>query len=175
LLADTDPDLLQAAHFDLDLLDEFALDVRAYDHGHPVNRRPNYVFGEWDPHHIDNQGRYRRYVARQVTVDALLARVEQPGERDPGEVLFEAAAVLAGTVLMAAGISGWGPGAHDSSQTLAVLMPGIARYRDHFYQQLLEKMSGPHAERLRQEQALTRQPFGAARQHPHRHLARHPP
>src|SRR5207248_10213259 len=72
LLFDTDSDLLQAAHFDLDLLDEFALDVRAYDHGHPVNRRPNYVFGEWDPHHIDNQGRYRRYVARQVTIDALL-------------------------------------------------------------------------------------------------------
>ncbi|MBI1913392.1 MAG: hypothetical protein HYS12_01335 [Planctomycetes bacterium] len=141
LLADTDSDLLQAAHFDLELLDEFALDVRAYDHGHPVNRR--------------------------------LSRLDQPGERDPDELLFEAAAVLAGTVLMAAGISGWGPGAHDSSQTLAVLMPGIARYRDLFYQQLLAKMSGPHADRLRQEQALTRQPFGAARQHLNGYLARH--
>src|SRR3712207_8663641 len=56
------------------------------------------------PHHIDNKGRYRRYVARQITVDALLGRVEQPGERDRGELLFEAAAVLAGTVLMATGI-----------------------------------------------------------------------
>ncbi len=173
LLSSTDPDLRHAAHLDLDLLDEFALDARAYDHGHPVNRRPNYVFGEWDPHHLDGQGRFRRYVARQITIDALLGRVEQPGERDRGELLLEAAAVLAGTVLMATGISGRGPGAHDSTQTLAVLMPAIARYRDQFYQQLLEKMSGPHAERLRQEMVLTRQPFGAARQHLNGYLARH--
>ena len=51
--------------------------------------------------------------------------------------------MLAGTVLMATGISGYGPGAHESSQTLAVLMPGIARYRDQFYQHLLARMSGP--------------------------------
>ena len=173
LLAATDPDILQAADLDLALLDEFALDVRAFDHGHPVNRRPNYVFGEWDPHHMDNQARYRRYVARQVTLDALLSRVEQPGERDRGELFVEAAAVLAGTVLMATGISGYGPSAHDSSQTLAVLMPGIARYRDQFYQQLLQRLTGPHGERLRQEQTLTRQPFGGARQHLNAYLARH--
>ena len=173
LLAATDPDILQAAHFDLELLDEFALDIRAYDHGHPTNRRPNYVFGEWDPHHIDNQGHYRRYVARQITLDALLSRTEYPGERDRGELLFEAAAVLAGTVLMATGISGYGPGAHDSSQTLGVLMPPVARYRDQFYQQLLGQLTGPHAERLRQEQTLTRQPFGGARQHLNAYLARH--
>ena len=53
------------------LLDELAVDVRAYDHGHPVNRRPNYVFGEWDPHHIDNKGRYSRYVIRKLTLDAI--------------------------------------------------------------------------------------------------------
>src|SRR5207302_1393221 len=107
-------------------------------------------------------------------------RVEQAPPAGPGgagvgrdELLFEAAAVLAGTVLMATGISGYGPGAHESSQTLAVLMPGIARYRDRFYQQLLARMSGPHAERLRQEEALTRQPFGAARQHLNGCLARH--
>src|SRR5207302_1840707 len=58
-------DILVEAHFDPDLLDELALDPRAYDHGHPANRRPNYVFGEWDPYHIDNQGRYRRFVVRQ--------------------------------------------------------------------------------------------------------------
>src|SRR5262249_35532466 len=65
ILKAADPSILAGAHFDLDLLDELALDVRAYGHGHPVNRRPNYVFGEWDPHHLDNQGRYRRYVVRQ--------------------------------------------------------------------------------------------------------------
>src|SRR5262249_8520009 len=61
ILAATDPAILAEAHFDPQLLDELAGDPRAYDHAHPANRRPNYVFGEWDPHHIDNQGRYRRY------------------------------------------------------------------------------------------------------------------
>ncbi|MEM8679972.1 MAG: hypothetical protein AAGF97_11515, partial [Planctomycetota bacterium] len=64
LLKTTDAQLLRAAHFDFEALDELALDPRAYDFDHPVNRRPNYHFGEWDPHHIDNQGRYRRFVMR---------------------------------------------------------------------------------------------------------------
>src|SRR4029077_13904818 len=51
ILNATDAALLAEAGFDPQLLDEFAFDPRAYDHGHPVNRRPNYVFGEWDPHH----------------------------------------------------------------------------------------------------------------------------
>jgi len=119
MLQATDADLLADAHFDLELVDELTLDVRAYDHGHPVNRRPNYVFGEWDPHHLDNQGRFRRYVLRQITVDGLLDRLAQPGDRDAEELLAEAAAVLAGTILMATAISGWGPGAHDSSVSLA--------------------------------------------------------
>ncbi len=173
ILRETDPDLLHAAHLDLELLDEFAVDLRAYDHGHPVNRRPNYVFGEWDPHQIDNKGHYRRYVARQITLDGLMSRLEQPSERSHDELLFEAASVLAGTVLMATGISGWGPETHDSSATLAVLMPGIARYRDQFYQQLLQRIQGPHADRLRQDMDLTRQPFGGARQHLNAYLARH--
>lgn len=184
-------DILQAASdairgeasFALELLDELALDPRAYDHGHPVNRRPNYIFGEWDPHHIDNQGRFRRFVLRQVTLDALLERVTAAGGSPEGtsarpeaasheELLFEAAAVLAGTILMAAGISGSGPTAHDSSVTLATLMPQIARYRDAFYRDLLEKRSGPHGDRLRNEASATRQPFGGARQHLNQCLAR---
>src|SRR5262249_19182087 len=173
LLAQTDPDVLAAAHFDMELLDEFAVDVRAYDHGHPVNRRPNYVFGEWDPHHIDNQGRYRRFVVRKVALDALLDRVEQAGPVPPGERLFEAPGVLAGIILMAAGVSGSGPAAHDSSTTLATLLPRIARSRDAFYTRLLERLGGAHAERLRQEQQTTRQPFGGARQHLNAYLARH--
>src|SRR5262249_20855739 len=55
ILEATEPSLLAEAYFDPGLLDELALDPRAYDHGHPVNRRPNYVFGEWDPHHLDTQ------------------------------------------------------------------------------------------------------------------------
>ena len=173
ILKGTDPGLLAEAHFDPELLDEFAVDVRAYDHGHPANRRPNYVFGEWDPHHIDNQGRYRRYVARKITLDALLERVEQAGAEERDERLWEAAAVLAGTVLMATGVSGAGPSAHDSATTLAVLLPHIARYRDAFYEQLLRKRAGAHAERLRREREATRQPFGGARQHLNAYLARH--
>src|SRR5207248_1760896 len=105
--------------------------------GHPANRRSNYVFGEWDPHHLDNQGRYRRYVVRQITIDALLDRVENPGPVPREEVLFEAAAALAGTVLMASGVTGGSPEAYDSATTLTTLMPRIARYRDAFYQHLL--------------------------------------
>jgi hypothetical protein len=173
LLAQTDPAILGDAYFDPKLLDELALDPRAYDHTHPVNRRPNYVFGEWDPHHLDNQGRYRRYVARRLSLDALLDRVEQPGDLSREEMLFEASAVLAGTLLMATGISGNGPSAHDSTVTLAGLMPRIARYRDAFYSDLLRKVPRPHARRLQKEAELTRQPFGAARQHFNRLLARH--
>jgi hypothetical protein len=172
ILGATDPGLLAEAQFDPAVLDELAVDPRAYDHNHPVNRRTNYIFGEWDPHHIDNQGRYRRFVVRQVILDALLERVEQPGPGDRGERLFEAAAVLAGTILMASGISGSGPAAHDSTATLARLMPGTARYREAFYAQLLQRAGGPHGERLRQEAAATRQPFGGARQHLNQYLAR---
>jgi hypothetical protein len=173
ILSTTDPNLLAEAQFDLKLLDELALDVRPYDHGHPVNRRPNYVFGEWDPSHLDNQGRYRRYVARQITLDALLERVEQPGAGTREERAWEAAAVFAGTILMAAGVSGNSPTAHDSTTTLATLLPRVARYRDAFYRHLLDKLNGAHAARLRKEEATTRQPFGAARQHLNSYLARH--
>jgi hypothetical protein len=173
ILRDTDRSLLQEASFHLEQLEEMALDLRAYDHGHPVNRRPNYVFGEWDPHHIDAKGRYTRYIIRKITLNALMERVEKSTEPDPSEQLVEGAAVLAGTILMAAGVSGWGPGAHDSTSTLAVLLPRIARYRDLFYEQLITRIGGKHAERLRRERETTRQPFGAARQHLNGFLARH--
>jgi hypothetical protein len=173
LLGRTPPELLAEAQFDPALLDELALDPRAYDHGHPVNRRPNYVFGEWDPHHLDLQGRYRRFVVRKVTLDALLHRVERPESRDAAEVLFEAAAVLAGTVLMASGISGSGPASHDSTVNLENLTKRIARYRDEFYNRLLQQVGGRHGDRLRQEATNSRQPFSAARQHLNQYLARH--
>lgn len=172
ILRETDPSILRSANFDLDALDELASDPRAYDFDHPVNTRPNYHFGQWDPHLVDGDGRYRRFVLQQVTVDALLSRVDpqQPrptNEHAPNrdELMTEAAAVLAGTMLMASGVSGWGPACHDSTVTLASLMAPIASYRDAFYGDLLRRMEGPHAERLRKEAELRRQPFGAARQH----------
>jgi hypothetical protein len=172
ILQSTAPTLLTHAWFNPEWLDELALDPRAYDFDHPVNKRPNYHFGQWDPHHIDNSGRYRRFVLQQVTLDAMLRRVEQRGSLPYAEVLYEAAAVLAGTILMASGISGSGPGVHDSTVTLATLLPQIAAYRDAFYEWLLGRMTGPHGQRLRDEAIAMRQPFGGARQHLNHELAR---
>jgi hypothetical protein len=196
ILRSTDSSLRAEAQFDFEMLDELAVDLRAYDHGHPVNRRPNYVFGEWDPHHLDNQGRFRRYVVRKITLDALMERITEGARGEGGgargetpsslappppplappsreELLLEGAAVLAGTLLMATGISGYGPTAHDSTTTLATLLPRIARYRDVFYEHLLKRLEGPHGDRLREELATTRQAFGGARQHLNAYLARH--
>ena len=74
---------------------------------------------------------------------------------------------------MATGTSGSSPATHDSFTTLATLMPRIARYRDAFYANLLETVGGAHGERLRQEAATTKQPFGGARQYLNQYLARH--
>ena len=142
ILHSTDTDLLQQAWFDPELLDELALDPRAYDFDHPVNRRPNYHFGMWDPHHIDRRGYYRRFVVQQVTLEALAGRIAERGDLAHEEVLFEAAAVLAGTMLMGSGITGDRPEAHDSATTLGTLVGRIAAYRDAFYERLLEGLAG---------------------------------
>jgi hypothetical protein len=170
-LAEADPDILRLAHFDAALLDELAFDPRAYDFNHPVNKRPNYHFGQWDPHHLDSQGRYRRFVVQQSLLDALLARTETDTDLPAEELLTEAAVVLAGTILMASGTSGSGPEAFDSSTTLSTLLPVIAQYRDDFYRDVLSRMTGSHARRLRDEAAALRQPFAAARQHLNSQLA----
>jgi hypothetical protein len=172
LLQDTDDEILHSACFDPSLVDELAIDPRAYDFDHPANKRPNYHFGQWDPHAIDNQGRYRRFIVQQVTLDALMERVSEPGDLPADEVRFEAAAVLAGTILMASGVSGAGPDTHDSNVTLSTLLPRIAAYRDAFYERLLERTEGAHAARLRREAAERRQPLGGARQHLNAQLAR---
>jgi hypothetical protein len=164
ILRATDSRLLRQAWFDPDLLDELALDVRAFDFDHPINRRPNYHFGGWDPLVIDNRGNYRRFVLQQVTLDALSKRIEKPGKLLREEVHFEAAAILAGTMLMGSGITGSGPDSHDSNTTLMSLLPRIAGYRDTFYLQLMERLPRSHAQRLRDETDKLKQPFGAARQ-----------
>lgn len=172
LLEETDPDLLRGASFNPALLDELAFDPRAYDFDHPANKRPNYHFGQWDPNLIDNQGHYRRFVVQQVTLDSLMRRLTDTSRLPRAELLFEAAAVLAGTILMASGVSGEGPGTYDSTVTLAKLLPKIARYRDVFYERLFQRVSGAHAKRLKAEAAERRQPFGGARQHLNAQLAR---
>lgn len=172
ILRNTDPEILEAAWFDLGALDELAFDPRAYDFNHPVNRRPNYHFGTWDQHLIDNKGRYRRFVLQQCMLDAVLTRVKNANGLTREEALFEAGAVLAGTILMASGTTGGGPETHDSSVSLANLLPVIARYRDRFYQQLLAHASGKRRQRLEEEATTRRQPFAGARQHLNTELAR---
>jgi hypothetical protein len=172
ILRETDPAILRSASFDPSMLQELALDPRAYDFDHPINKRPNYQFGAWDLRSTDAQGYYRRFVIQQVTLDALIARIESEREFNADELAFEAATVLAGTILMASGISGWGPAAHDSSVTLVSLLAPIAAYRDEFYSDVLVRMSGPHLDRLRDEESKRRQPLGGARQHLNSFLAK---
>jgi len=173
LLESTPESVLQEAHFDLNQLVELALDQRAYDHQHPMNKRTNYMFGEWDPHHIDSKGRYDRFVIRSIIVDALLSWMDQTQDLPREEVLFEAAAVLCGTILMASTISGAGPNAYDSTVSLGMLLPRVARQRDAFYSRLLDSLSGPMAARLRREAQQVRQPFGKVRQHLNLFVAQH--
>jgi len=176
ILQAVDPNILAEASFDLDLMDELALDPRAYDQSHPAGRPRNYIFGEWDPHHLDQQGRFRRFVVRGVVLDALLDWVQAHGWPSVG---FESAAVLAGTILMASGICGNSPTAHDSTVTLSKLIPRIARCREAFYAHVLELAEasvgsgGDNAERLRQEAARLKQPFAGARQNLNEFLAKH--
>jgi hypothetical protein len=181
ILAQCDPDIRHQAWFDLELLEELSLDPRAYEFDHPASKRPNYHFGQWDLNHVDNRGHYRRFVLQQITLDSLLARVaevERGGDRRGtadslhDELMFEAAAVLAGTILMASGTSGDGPACHGSDVTLSTLLPHIAAYRDQFYEDLLSRVDGPHGERLRAEAERMRQPLGGARQHLNHELAR---
>jgi hypothetical protein len=172
ILEGIDANLQFESMFELALLEELAVDPRAYDFDHPVNKRPNYLFGQWDLGKLDNSGRCRRFVLQQVSLDAMMERIEHRGSMPYEEVLFEAAAVLAGTILMGSRISGNRPEAHDSSVTLSSLVQQIALYRDTFYEKLLAGMQGPHAERLQAEALSVRQPYGGVRQHFNQHLAR---
>ncbi|MFN7721998.1 MAG: hypothetical protein ACK57Y_05790 [Pirellulaceae bacterium] len=175
LLAETPQELLHAAYFDIENVDELSLDPRAYDFDHPSNKRPNHHFGHWDPDTVDEKGLYRRFIIQQVTIDALLSRIhalrESRGEGSPSEWLTEAAAVLAGTILMASTICGAGPLTHDSSVTLASLLDPVARNRDQFYDLLLKEIRGTHGARLKVEAKVRRQSFGGARQHLNTQLA----
>ncbi|MEM9646238.1 MAG: hypothetical protein AAF989_14705, partial [Planctomycetota bacterium] len=171
-LRQTDPSILFAAGMDLKHLEELAFDPRAYDFDHPVNRRPNYHFGCWDDRSVGDDAHYHRFVVRQVTLDALLSRQQDASEISAQESMVEAASVLAGTILMASGISGWGPSAYTSEVTLGSLMKPIAGFRDAFYEDRLRHLEPEHAARLAHERDTHHQPFGSARQHLNAALAR---
>ena len=179
LLRQTPEDLRSASYFDLDRLDVLAVDLRAHDHLHPANKRTNYMFGEWDPDTIDVGGSYRRFIVRKMILDALVDWVEREEKLDGDEAagreerLFDAAAALVGTMLMASTISGAGPDSHDSTVSLTTLLPVVARRRDEFYELLISGASGERAARLRASAGRTRQPFGHIRQHVNMTLSRY--
>lgn len=175
----TDRALLQDAWFDPGKVQELVVDPRAYDFDHPVNRRPNYGFGTWDPNFIDKEGYYHRFVVHQVTLDGIFQRttVNEEGLTSvtaipSEELLLEAASVLAGTMLMGSGVSGDHVQTHDSTVTLMTLMPFIASYRDRFYEQLINQVPESMRNRLKQEEKKYFQPFAGARQSLNRFLAK---
>ena len=164
--------LLRQADFELANLEELALDPRAFDFLHPAASRPNYLFGLWDPNRIDERGAYRRMVVQQATLDGILSWPDAAGA-DAGaeaaerrlELCRESAAVLAGVMLMASGLSGHGPGAASAGLPLADLLPRIAGYRDEFYRWMMTQLPPGHRGRLEEEAARLRQPFGGVRRH----------
>ena len=141
ILEGIDSSLQFESMFDPALLEELAVDPRAYDFDHPVNKRPNYLFGQWDLGKLDNAGRCRRFVLQQVSLDAMMERIEHRGSLPYEEMLFEAAAVLAGTILMGSRISGNRPEAHDSS--VDVVVAGAADCR--LPRRLLRTVAGADA------------------------------
>lgn len=178
LLRDTAEEIRSASYFDFDRLDVLSIDLRAHDHTHPANKRTNYMFGEWDPHTLDVDGLFRRFVVRKIILDALVAWIERDDTNveeygDANERLFDAAAALAGTMLMASTISGAGPETHDSTVSLTTLLPVVARRRDEFYERLIAKATGDRATRLQVSAERTRQPFGHIRQHVNMTLSRY--
>ncbi len=179
ILKITDPQILYEACFDVAKLEELVLDPRAYDFDHPVNRKPNYHFGFWDPEYIDKEGYYRRFVVHQVTLDGIMRRLETAytGESNEAdipmdELVFEAGAVLVGTMLMGSGACGDTPQTYDSETSLGDLMPIIAHYRDRFYEQLIEKAPERMRNRIKREAQRLFQPFGACRQNLNKQLAK---
>ncbi len=171
ILENCPEDIAHAAQFEFPRLGMLGCDPRAYDFSHPVHRRPNHLFGEWDPHHLNEEGYYDRFVVRQIVLAALMDRVAQRPTGRQRPFLYEAGVALAGIVLMASGTSGRGPGTHDSSMNLAVLVRKIAAYRDEFYDRLLETISGNHGTRLKKEAEQLHQSFGGVRQHLNLYLA----
>ncbi|MDR1958866.1 MAG: hypothetical protein LBQ54_07470 [Planctomycetaceae bacterium] len=179
ILQMTDPAILRDACFDPAHMRELVIDPRAYDFDHPVNRRPNHHFGMWDSHTIDENGYFRRFVVHSLTLDGILQRLESAytGESEVShvpyeELLYEAGAILAGTMLMGAGISGDHTHTFDSNMTLMTLMPHIASYRDRFYESLMTRIPETMHPRMEQERKRLHQPFGGARQSLNKQLAK---
>ncbi|MCS7015458.1 MAG: hypothetical protein NZM42_04975 [Gemmatales bacterium] len=172
ILQQTDPDLLEAVGLELERLEELAWDPRGEDFAHPAHRKPNYLFGLWDSHRLDEQGRYCRYVVQRLTLELLQEWIEQANQRPREEKLFEAALLLSATILMGTGVSGRSPTSPEANAPLAQVVPKVAEARDAFYSWWLERVAGEYGERLRAEARRLKQPFGGVRVHLNQTLAR---
>lgn len=172
-MRDLPDDLVSTSHFAIERMSELSLDMRSHDHLHPVNKRTNYVFGEWDPDDIDTKGFYRRFIVRRLIVDSLIDWIYRDSKKADPERLFDASAVLAGTILMASAISGSGPQTYDSSVSLTSLLPIVARQRDNFYQRLLDTATGERGKRLKRLANEARQPFGHVRHELNMYLSKY--
>ena len=138
ILRKTSPQVTSEAWFDLDLLDELAIDPQAVRFRSPGEQAPQLSFRPV------GSAPYRRSrtLSRALCCSKSCSMPFRPGRcapgnLDPDELWFEAAAVLAGTILMASGTSGSGPDTHGSATTLGTLVQQIAAYRDVYYEQLL--------------------------------------
>ena len=183
ILNQCDPDIRQQAWFDPQLVEELALDPRAYDFDHPASKRPNHHFGQWDLHRVDNRGYYRRFVLQQITLDALLTRVNSPTNGTNGGDANRRAQPRRTDVR-----SGRRAGRHDPDGLRHHRQrPRLPQLRRHALEPapahrrvsrpVLRGLAGPArpariGDRLRAESQRTRQPFGGARQHLNHELAR---
>lgn len=174
LLKQAPNDLLNQACFSMERVDEIAIDPRPYNHMHPVFKRTNYLFGEWDPHVIGLDGYFHRLILRKIVLDALVSWYENSREEiGAEEALFDVAAALSGTILMASSVSGSAPDTFDSTRSLADLLPQVAELRDSYYDHLLSEAQQDRRNRLTEMMQTSRQPFGHIRQYLNIYLSRY--
>ena len=122
-------------------MEELALDVLAHRTTHPVTKRTNYTFGEWDPHRIDTKGTLHPHGApARFALDALLdldrlsskklmawrsvdhRRGRRTQRHDADGLVDQRSRSRKG---------------HDPSVNLISLLPKVARQRDAYYERLM--------------------------------------
>ena len=172
VLQHTDADVLEAAGFDFAALDELGFDPRAYDFNHPVNRRPNYHFGTWDPHLIDNKGRYRAIRHSAVHTRCRHGTHQASSRFARGASVVGSGRSFGGHDFDGLGHDGSGPEAYDSSVSLATLYRKLPRIEMSFINSCLLACRKRTRQRLETEAASRRQLFAGARQHLNAELAR---
>ncbi|NMC21392.1 MAG: hypothetical protein GYA33_13350 [Thermogutta sp.] len=164
ILATIDESLREQFYFQIENLEEIALDPRGLDQEHPACFRPNYQFGLWDPHSLNERGCYRRLILHDQPLEIALRWATRADPTEGTDPWFEAAAVLAGTMLMGAAVWGPYPGALMSTTNLSELLARIAKARDDFYLRLLPSRGETYGSALASEIVARGRPFDAVRQ-----------